>query len=120
MTKGEAARLFHDTYERLAPEYDYKTREASAVPWEDVPEHNRELMIATCAIVLDAFRADTLGLLERLAKTRREASWGGFPEDLMVHWTPETGFEYFSGTKGKLTREQARAEAEALLEGNGG
>ena len=65
---------------------------------------------------VDAALSDTLGMLEALAKTRREASWGGFPEDLMVHWTPETGFEYFSGTKGKLTREQARAEAEALLE----
>jgi len=65
---------------------------------------------------VDAALSETLGLLEGLAKTRREASWGGFPEDLMVHWTPETGFEYFSGTKGKLTREQARAEAEALLE----
>ncbi len=40
------ARLFHETYERLAPHYGYKTREASAVPWEDVPKNNKELMIA--------------------------------------------------------------------------
>jgi len=47
------ARLFHETYERLAPEYGYKTREASAVPWEQVPERNRALMVATCAELLE-------------------------------------------------------------------
>lgn len=41
------ARLFHEAYERLAPEFGYRTREASAVPWEDVPENNKRLMIAT-------------------------------------------------------------------------
>lgn len=46
------ARLFHETYERLAPRYDYRTREASAKPWEDVPEQNRVLMVATCAEVI--------------------------------------------------------------------
>jgi hypothetical protein len=45
------ARLFHEAYERLAPEYGYKTREASAVPWEKVPENNKRLMIATVAAV---------------------------------------------------------------------
>ncbi len=47
------ARLFHETYERLAPEYGYTTRPVSAVAWEDVPENNRRLMIATCAVVGD-------------------------------------------------------------------
>ena len=45
-------RLFHETYERLAPEFSYSTREASAVPWEDVPESNRRLMLATVREVL--------------------------------------------------------------------
>lgn len=40
------ARVFHDTYERLAPKYGYETRKDSAVPWEQVPEKNRRLMIA--------------------------------------------------------------------------
>jgi hypothetical protein len=43
------ARLFHETYERLAPEYGYKTRE---VPWDDVPAQNKSLMIAVAAHVL--------------------------------------------------------------------
>lgn len=40
------AKRFHEAYESLAPEFGYKTREASAVPWEDVPEPNRQLMMA--------------------------------------------------------------------------
>lgn len=38
------AAAFHEAYERLAPSYGYKTREASAVPWEDVPNDNKRLM----------------------------------------------------------------------------
>lgn len=39
------ARRFHDEYEALAPEHNYETRLRSAVPWDDVPEDNRALMI---------------------------------------------------------------------------
>jgi hypothetical protein len=46
------ARAFHEAYERLAPEFSYRTREASAVPWEDVPQQNRDLMIATVGDLL--------------------------------------------------------------------
>ena len=42
----EVARQFHYTYERLAPQFDYETRKASAVLWEDVPAQNKALMIA--------------------------------------------------------------------------
>jgi hypothetical protein len=52
MTPEELARFFHETYERLAPEYQYETREDSAVPWDEVPEDNKRLMIATAAEVL--------------------------------------------------------------------
>jgi hypothetical protein len=48
------ARRFHEAYERLAPTFDYVTREATAVPWDDVPEQNKRLMIAVCAEILDA------------------------------------------------------------------
>lgn len=46
-TPEELARRFHETYERLAPSFGYETRPESAVAWEDVPEANRRLMIAT-------------------------------------------------------------------------
>ncbi len=47
------ARAFHDAYETLAPDFGYKTREASAKPWEEVPENNRKLMIATVSHLLE-------------------------------------------------------------------
>lgn len=52
MGPEELAQLFHETYERLAPEHGYETRKASAVPWPEVPESNRELMVAVAAHVL--------------------------------------------------------------------
>lgn len=48
------ARLFHETYERLAPDFGYETRRESAVPWEQVPDDNRRLMVAVAAHVLAA------------------------------------------------------------------
>jgi len=47
------AQAFHETYERLAPAHGYRTREASAKPWADVPEQNKALMIAVCAEILE-------------------------------------------------------------------
>ncbi len=48
------AQAFHDAYERLAPAHGYKTREASAVPWRQVPVRNRRLMIAVAQELIDA------------------------------------------------------------------
>jgi hypothetical protein len=48
------AKLFHETYERLAPFYHYETREGTRVPWEQVPEQNKRLMIAVATEVLSA------------------------------------------------------------------
>lgn len=49
------ARRFHETYERLAPIYNYETRKASAVPWEQVPENNKLLMIAVAGELLESW-----------------------------------------------------------------
>lgn len=46
------AKRFHDTYEHLASHYHYETRKDSAVPWEDVPEPNKSLMIAVARDIL--------------------------------------------------------------------
>lgn len=43
------AQAFHEAYEELAPSFGYETRAASAVPWDDVPRQNRDLMGAVCA-----------------------------------------------------------------------
>lgn len=51
---GESlAQQFHETYERLAPGFGYRTREASAKPWAEVPEQNRALMIAVATEILE-------------------------------------------------------------------
>lgn len=42
------AQVFHETYERLAPNFNYETRKESAKPWHEVPENNRRLMVAVC------------------------------------------------------------------------
>lgn len=44
------ARAFHESYEEQAPDHGYKTREASAKPWAEVPENNRALMVS---VVMD-------------------------------------------------------------------
>jgi hypothetical protein len=46
------ARAFHESYERQAPEFGYRTREASAKPWEEVPVDNKALMIAVVTDLL--------------------------------------------------------------------
>ncbi len=44
----ELARRFHETYARLAPAFGDATRTESAVPWGEVPEQQKRLMIAVC------------------------------------------------------------------------
>jgi hypothetical protein len=48
----DLAREFHSTYEALAPSFGYEAREASAKPWDEVPENNRKLMIAVCRVIM--------------------------------------------------------------------
>lgn len=77
----ELAQLFHETYEELAPEHGYETREASRKPWSEVPENNRNLMIAVCSRILDG---DSLASLrrdsERLARLEAAGvdNWEGY------------------------------------------
>lgn len=52
MEVEEVAKLFHDTYERLAPEFGYETQPRTAVAWENVPEPNKSLMIAVAEHVM--------------------------------------------------------------------
>jgi hypothetical protein len=52
LTPEDLAKYFHSEYERMAPHFGYKTRPASAVPWDEVPEENRRLMMAVCAGIL--------------------------------------------------------------------
>lgn len=49
----QVAREFHEAYERLAPDHGYRTREASAKPWSEVPEQNKRLMTAVVNDLLE-------------------------------------------------------------------
>lgn len=53
MSAESIAREFHQTYEQLAPDFSYTTREESAKPWEQVPEQNKSLMIAVVEDLLE-------------------------------------------------------------------
>jgi hypothetical protein len=61
----ELARLFHEAYERLAPSFGYETHPDSAVPWESVPESNRNLMVAVAAEILPAVAKPYEGAIAR-------------------------------------------------------
>ena len=52
------ARLFHDTYEELAPRYGWETQERSRKEWADVPPENKAVVLATTAEVVRRLVAD--------------------------------------------------------------
>src|SRR5258708_1775578 len=103
MTPEELARMFHETYERLAPSDNYKTREASAGPWESVPEQNKQLMTAVAAEVLvelekkqgpgllntliqiEAENVTRIGRLEEQVQSIKEAIEAGQPAYLEIN-----------------------------------
>ena len=58
MTAEQLAQFFHETYEELAPRFSYKTRQASSVPWSQVPEPNKSLMIAVAEKVLGRLKSE--------------------------------------------------------------
>lgn len=80
LTPERVAQMFHEFYEHLAPRYGYKTRKASAVPWADVPENNRLLMIEVASRIAHLVREDevaksALWLREQGADANRRRSY---------------------------------------------
>jgi hypothetical protein len=67
----DLARAFHETYERLAPKFGYRTREPSAKPWVEVPETNRNLMIAVCSVIRPEIEREAK--VEAVAEAKRDA-----------------------------------------------
>lgn len=73
------ARRFHDEYEAAAPLFGYATRRESAVPWEQVPEANRRLMVHVCErIAEDLLRHAT----ESLTRQMKAVAGAGEPSRL--------------------------------------
>lgn len=82
LTPAGTAQLFHETYERLAPDFGYRTREASAKPWANVPEQNRALMTATSGHVLaEVLRAAAECLDAYAASQTIYGDWWGGMDD---------------------------------------
>ncbi len=81
MNAENLAQLFHETYERLAPEHDYETRKETAIPWEQIPPDNanKQLMIAVATEVLhsqmEELRVALLNLDALRVKASSVTSW---------------------------------------------
>jgi hypothetical protein len=56
MSPEQLAELFHSTYERLAPAFGWRTKKGCNVPFIQLPQRNKALMIATCQTVLNALQ----------------------------------------------------------------
>jgi hypothetical protein len=79
------AKLFHDTYEELAPSHGYETREASRKPWDEVPEPNRSLMIAVAQKVLDSQEEDRQDLRKlRALEHAGVDNWSGYERAMEI------------------------------------
>lgn len=119
MTAESLAQLFHETYERLAPDHGYRTREASAKPWADVPDANKALMVATCAEVLAAI--NPTAELGRINRTLRETGAATLPglagvRQLGTRYQEEKDkAERFQRANDELKR-QTRDASQALFE----
>jgi hypothetical protein len=56
MSPEQLAELFHSTYERLAPAFGWRTKKGCNVPFAQLPQRNKALMVATCQTVLNALQ----------------------------------------------------------------
>jgi len=74
LTPEQLASDFHHNYEMLAPHFGYRTRPETAVPWEQVPEANKALMIAVIrAMVFEDLNLPAIvAALEEREELRRE------------------------------------------------
>jgi hypothetical protein len=107
MTNAEAvARKFHETYERLAPKFNYTTREESATPWEQVPLNNRSLMTAVAEQMLVYMTALDPSPVENIEMESGVSLFDGHPY-VTLHWGTE---------RGQLSTSEVKQHALSLLE----
>lgn len=91
MNAETLAQLFHETYERRAPEFGYETRKATALPWEEIPEDNanKRLMIAVAGEVLAVVEKETTAELRDIIRAfdtlvDQEPTWANRDRDEWV------------------------------------
>lgn len=95
----ELARLFHDTYERLAPDFGYETREDTKQ--FDPFSNNGRLMIEVCRIVTD--KSYTLGIMKGVEdfKNHLQDKANTIPPNLLLN----EAVSYSHDTVAKLKQE---------------
>jgi hypothetical protein len=52
MNAEQLAQFFHETYNRLAPEFGHRKRQAKAKPWTELSEPNKNLLTAVAREML--------------------------------------------------------------------
>lgn len=52
MNAEQLAQFFHETYNRLAPEFGHRKRQAKAKPWTELSESNKNLLTAVAREML--------------------------------------------------------------------
>lgn len=98
MNAESLAQLFHETYERRAPDFGYETRKATAVPWEEIPDDsaNKRLMIAVAEEVLAAVDSEV-------------AAYRALVADFDRYLAGIAPFSYADGARAKTLRERRAA-----------
>lgn len=99
------ARSFHDTYERLAPQYGYATREDTRE--FDPLSPNGRLMVAVCASLQASLAAppDTTGRVDAGAEVEKHPDFRTWTWDVWVsggRWRAEYGWEKPAGNVNSL------------------
>ena len=70
----EMARMFHELYEEFAPRYNYTTRKESAIPWDELPENHKQLMVDVCWSIITAHAPQEPSVPVRELKAWRNAA----------------------------------------------
>lgn len=105
----DLAKRFHEAYERLAPQFGYETREASAKPWSEVPENNKRLMIAVASEIQSQRGEPCCGYQEVLVEMLEESKCPHSCTDGLQRYSPLGPLEACHWcTKRKALLEQVR------------
>lgn len=107
-TTEALAQAFHEAYERLAPSFGYETRRESAVPWEQVPEQNRALMVA---VVEEVFAARLTEAEAERDELRKLAAGYSSDADLYADELYKAG--WFDPATGEIRDQGWKPRAEA-------
>ena len=87
MGDEQVARLFHDTYEKMAPSFGYETRSDTKEFNPQSP--NGQLMIAVCKVVSDALTAENAELRKVLGNLTQEVeTWDACDKHNCANYRP--------------------------------